>query len=208
MSIGYGNRKRRNILGMDSDELLGNTNFSNSTSSLGALPEVSDPEQTFADITRQQYLDFVTNYGQFEEDLIQQASTDTSLIDAAREDSEIAGQLAGDLAMRNASRYGVQLTPAQMREQSRGLQRNTTLGSIQALADARIAQRETNQRTLSDLINIGQGLNRSSLAGMQSAAGNAAARQRAFENAKAQSKAQTYSTIGSLASTAILALAI
>ena len=204
MSIGYGNRRRR----FGSEQPFDASSSTGSTGGLGALPEVSDPEQTFANITRQQYLDFVNNYGQFEQDLIQQASTDTSLIDAAREDSEIAGQLAGDLAMRNASRYGVQLTPAQLREQSRGLQRNTTLGSIQALADARIAQRETNQRTLSDLINIGQGINRSSLAGMQSAAGNAAARQRAFENAKAQSKAQTYSTIGSLASTAILALAI
>lgn len=168
----------------------------------------TDPDRVYADMMRDDYMDFLADYGQFEEDLIKQAQTDTSLIDAAREDSESAGRLAGQMANRNASRYGVQLTPAQMREQGRGLQRANTLGSIQALSDARIAQREANQRLLSDLINIGQGVARSSQSSLGEAANLASQRRQAYENARAQSKANTYSTIGNLGAAAIIALAI
>ena len=175
---------------------------------IDGLPVVDDPEKTYANMTRQEYMDFVKDYGEFEKQLIQDVQSDTSLVDQAREDTAVAAGLSSGLAQRNLSRYGTQLTPAQQREMQRGLQRNTTLGSIQAMADARIAQRETNQRVLTDLINIGQGVNRSSLSQMQGAAGDASARKQAYENAKAQSKAQTYSTVGSLASMAILAFAI
>ena len=88
----------------------------------------TDPDRVYADMMRDDYMDFLADYGQFEEDLIKQAQTDTSLIDAAREDSESAGRLAGQMADRNASRYGGQLTPGQLRAQGRGLQRANTLG--------------------------------------------------------------------------------
>lgn len=174
----------------------------------GVLPEVKDPEKTYAEISRRDYMNFLQNYSGFEDELIEQAQTDTSLIDAAREDSATAAGLASGIADRNASRFGAQLTPAQQQQQQVGLQRSNTLGSIQALGDARIAQRETNQRLLSDLINIGQGVNRSSQAGLSNAAGLASQRKQAYDNAKAQSKAQTYSTIGGLGAAAIIALAI
>lgn len=173
-----------------------------------AIPNVTDPEKTYADITRNEYMDFLRDYGDFEKDLITKAQSDTSLIDAAKEDSVAAEGLASGMASRNAQRFGVQLTPAQRQQQSAGLQRANTLGSIQAVSDARIAQRESSQRLLSDLINIGQGVNRASQSQLGSAAGNASQRQQAYRNAKAQSQAQTYSTIGGLASAAIIALAI
>ena len=169
------------------------------------LPAVTDPEQTYAEITRGEYNDYVRDYRDFELEQIERAQTDTSLIDSAREDSAMAGQVAGQVAQRNLSRYGGQLTPAQQRAQSRALNRNTTLGSIQALSDARIAQREANQTLLSDLINIGQGVNRASQSQLGSAAADANAREQAYKNAKAQSKAQTYQTVGSLASAALIA---
>lgn len=172
------------------------------------LPAVDDPEKTYADMTRQQYLDYVKNYRGFEEQLLDKAQNDTSLIDAAREDAEIAPQLMQQAAQRNVSRYGAQLTPAQQQQQNRGLQRSSTLGSIQALSDARIAQDEANTRLMSDLINIGQGVNRSSLAQLGNEAGNASARKQAYDTAKAQSKAQTYGTLASLGSTAIIAAAM
>lgn len=180
------------------------------TSGIGAtgtagLPVVSDPEQAYADITRQQYLDYVQNYRQFELDLIEKSKNDTSLIDAARSDSVIASSLAAGVANRNASRYGVNLSPAAAREQELRLQRANTLGSIQSINDAKLAQRDANDRLLSNLINIGQGLNRSANSNLASAAQNAAARNDAYRSAKAASRAQTYQTIGSLASTAILA---
>ena len=172
---------------------------------VSGLPVVTDPEQTYANITRGEYNDYVRDYRDFELEQIQRAQTDTSLIDSAREDSAMAGQVAGQVAQRNLSRYGGQLTPAQQRAQSRSLDRNTTLGAIQALSDARIAQREANQSLLSDLINIGQGVNRASQSQLGSAAADANAREQAYKNAKAQSKAQTYQTVGSLASAALIA---
>ena len=171
----------------------------------GALPQVRDPEAAYASITRGDYLDYVKNYRPFEEQLIEKAQNDTSLIDAAKEDSAAAPDIMRQSAARNVSRYGAQLTPAQLQQQERGLQRQGTLGSIQSVADARIAQTENNQRLLSDLVNIGQGVNRSSLSQLGAEAGNANARKQAYDTAKAQSKAQTYSTVGTLASTAIIA---
>jgi len=176
-----------------------------STDTVGSLPTVSDPRKTYADITRGEYNDYVRDYRQFELDQIEKAKTDTSLIDSAREDSAMAGQIAGDVAQRNLSRYGGQLTAAQAQQQQRSLQRNTTLGSIQALSDARIAQREANQLLLSDLINVGQGVNRASQSQLGQAAADQSSRETAYRNARAQSKAQTYQTVGSLASAALIA---
>lgn len=184
------------------DDPVSNTS---STDTVGSLPEVTDPRQTYADITRGEYNDYVRDYRQFELDQIEKAKTDTSLIDSAREDSAMAGQIAGEVAQRNLSRYGGQLTAAQAQQQQRALQRNTTLGSIQALSDARIAQREANQRLLSDLINIGQGVNRASQSQLGQAAADQSSRETAYRNAKAASKAQTYQTVGTLASAALIA---
>lgn len=177
-----------------------------STNGLG-LPTVTDPDKTYANITRQEYLDYVNNYRDFEEQMIEESQNDTSLIESARENAGIASGLAQGISDRNASRYGAQLTPAQIQQQTRGLERANTLGSIQSVNDATIAQDELNQRKLADLINIGQGVNRSSLSQMGSAAANATQRKNAYDSAKAASKAQTYSTLGSLGSMAIMALA-
>ena len=67
--------------------------------------------------------------------------------------------------------------------------------------------REANTALMSDLINIGQGVNRASQSQMGSAAADATARKNAYTQAKAASKAQTYSTIGSLGAAAIMAFA-
>jgi len=171
------------------------------------LIEVSDPDKVYADITRGEYEDYVKNYRAFEEEMLEKAQNDTSLIDQAREDSKAATKLSKGIAARSASRYGAQLTPAQLEAQKNALRTANTLGSIQAVADAKIAQKEANQGLLSDLINIGQGVNRSSQNQLGSAAANATARKNAYEQAKAQHKAQTYATIGSLGAAAIMAFA-
>lgn len=172
-----------------------------------ALPTVTDPDKTYAAITRQDYLDYKENYGGFEDDLIDRAQNDTSLIDSARADSANAAGLMSGISDRNASRYGAALNPAQMQQRGRSLERANTLGGVQSINDARVAQREANTKQLSDLINIGQGVNRSSLSQMGSAAADATQRNNAFSQAKAASKANTYSTLGSLGSMAIMAFA-
>ena len=173
----------------------------------GSLPTVSDPDKAYEAITRGEYFDYVKNYSGFEDQLIEKARTDTSLIDAAREDVGIASGLTKGIADRNASRYGAALTPAQMQQQGATLERANTLGGIQAVGDARINQREANTALMSDLINIGQGVNRASQSQMGSAAADATQRKNAYTQAKAASKAQTYSTVGSLGAMAIMAFA-
>ena len=177
-------------------------------SSGAALPHVSDPDAVFANMTKQDYLDYIKNFRPFEDDLINQATTDTSLIDQAVQDTAIAQQTTEGIAKRNLERYGANLTPAERQQQNRNLQRANTLGGIQSLSDARLAQKDANQKLLGDLINIGQGVNRSSLSQMGSAAADASARKSAYDQAKAASKQQTYSTIGSLGAAAILAFAL
>lgn len=172
-----------------------------------SLPNVDDPEKAYANLTRQEYMDYVQNYRGFEEELIRKAQTDRTLIDQARKDVGVASALTQGVASRNAQRYGVALTPAQLQQQQLRLQRANTLGGIQAVNDAKIAQRESNTALLSDLINIGQGVNRASQQQLGSAAADATARRNAYTQAKAQSKANTYSTIGSLASAAIMLMA-
>ena len=171
------------------------------------LPTVEDPGKAYAQITRGEYMDFKENYGDFENQLIQQAQTDTSLIDDARTDTAEASALMQGVTERQAERYGAALTPAQIREQQRALQRGSTLGSVQALGDARIAQREANTALLSDLINIGQGVNRASQGQLGSAAADQTRRKNAYTQAKAQSKQATYGAVGTLASAAIMAFA-
>lgn len=186
----------------DIEPRLGQTNYVAPGTN---LPQVSDPEAAYAAITRGEYLDYVQNFRDFENQLIQQAQTDTTLIDQARTDAPMAAALTQGVASRNASRYGVNLTPAQLQQQGLGLQRANTLGSIQSVNDARIAQREANTRLMADLINIGQGVNRTSQQQLGTSAANYRNLQNSYTQAKAASKAQTYQTIGSLAATAILA---
>ena len=172
------------------------------------LPVVDDPEKAFADITRQDYENYVQDYRQFENELIA-AKDDTSLIDRAPEDAAKQAEIARGVQERNISRYGgAGLSIAQRQEQQRALQRQGQLGLAGGLNTARVAQRDINQTTLADLINIGQGVNRSSLSSMGTASQNAAAKASAYKNAKA---AHTSSMVGlgsSLAATAILAFAI
>lgn len=174
---------------------------------VSTLPSVSDPDKAYASITRNDYMDYVSQYRGFEEDLLDRAQNDTSLIDDARVNATEAQGLMAGVADRNANRYGVSLTPAQQQEQSRGLARANNLGATQSVNDARIAQKDLNQAAIGDLINIGQGVNRSSLGQMQGAAQSATQRKNAYDSAKAASKAQTYSAVGGLASAAIFAFA-
>lgn len=182
--------------------------------SFGALglPEVSDPDKTFAAITRQEYADYVNNFRGFEQDLINRSKTDTGLIDQARQDAAMTADVGRGIAVRNAQRYGVQLTPAQMRELERTLQRENTLGGIQQVNDAKLAQREQNSALMMDLVNIGQGVQASSLEGLSTSAANKSALDTQYKMDRAATKNANrnaaISTVGSLGALAILAFAI
>ena len=172
------------------------------------LPVVDDPEKAFADITRQDYENYMKDYSGFEQQLID-ARNDTSLVDRAPEDAAKQSQIAQGVQDRNISRYGgAGLSVAQRQQQQAANHRQGQLGLAGGLNTARIAQKDINQSTLADLINIGQGVNRSSLAGMGTASGNAAAKASAYKNAKAQHSSNMVGMGASLASAAIMAFAI
>jgi len=176
--------------------------------STSTLPSVDDPEKAFADITRQDYENYVQDYRQFENELIA-AKDDTSLIDRAPEDAAKQAEIARGVQERNISRYGgAGLSIAQRQEQQRALQRQGQIGLAGGLNTARVAQRDINQTTLADLINIGQGVNRSSLSSLGTASQNAAAKASAYKNAKAAHTSQMIGMGSSLAATAIMAFAI
>ena len=57
------------------------------------LPVVDDPEKAFADITRQDYENYMKDYSGFEQQLID-ARNDTSLVDRAPEDAAKQSRIA------------------------------------------------------------------------------------------------------------------
>lgn len=168
------------------------------------LAPVSDPEATMANITRQEYMDYQRNFKDYEKELINKARTDTSLIDAAKTDSVDAKKLAEGINNRNLDRYGAALTPAQRQAMERSSESASTLGSIQAVNDAKLRQADLNRSLQANLISIGQGVNVNAQQMMGTAAAGQAQRNSAYESAKAANKAATYQTVGTLASTAIL----
>ena len=157
-----------------------------------------DPDDVYARMTRMEFDDYVKNYREFEEDLLEKSQTDTTLIDQAREDLAATPALMQGVQQRQMDRYGTALTPAQQKAQRDAMTRQNTLSTIQGMSDARIAQREQNQGLLAQLIDIGQGVNRAAQDQMGGAAADATQRKNAYMQARAQHKAQTYSTLGSL----------
>jgi len=176
---------------------IGTIDFStNQNYSASQLPTVSDPDKTMADVATGQHERYIKNYRGFEEALIA-ARNDTSLIDAAREDAPEQARIASEAAARNRSRFGLTQTAVQARETQRAEQRGAALNLAGGVNNARLAQRDANKRLLGDLINIGQGVNRSSLSQLGAAGENAVQRKNAYQNARAQHKAQTWQMVGS-----------
>ena len=154
-------------------------------------------------VAMQQHQRYISNYRDFEEALIQ-SRQDTSLIDAVPGDIEQQTEIAKGIAERNKRRYGYNQTAVEARESQRESQRGASLGLAGGLTNARLAQRESNMRMLGDLINIGQGVNRSSLQQLGVADENTTARKNAYTQAKAAHKSQTMGMLGSLGAMAIM----
>ena len=181
---------------------IGTMNYANTYGNYSndELPEVSDPDAAYSQIAEDQYASYVRNYRDYENSLIESRNS-TDIIDAAREDTPQQIALTQGIAQRNRQRYGYQQTGAEAQESQRAVQRGGSLAMASGVNNARLAQRDANQKLLGDLINIGQGVNRSSLSQMGSAASNAASRQQAYQNDKTAYKQQTAGFLGSLGKT-------
>jgi hypothetical protein len=143
--------------------------------------EVKDPDKVFADVSKRQFDRYERDFKPFEKDLIARAQTDTSLVDAVPQDVEQQQKIAEDINRRNRERFGIESTAVLSEERQRALQRGGAVNLAGGLNNARLAQLNQNQKVLGDLINIGQGINRSSLSGLGAAAENAVARRNQYE---------------------------
>jgi len=180
---------------------IGTLGYSNTQANYSSarLPRVANPDATMANVARGQHERYMRNYRDYENALIG-ATDDTSLIDAARADAPEQDKLTRGMAERNRQRYGLEQTAVEASESERASQRGAAINLAGGVNNARLAQRDVNQRLLGDLINIGQGVNRSSLSQLGAAAGNAVARKNAHTSAKAQSKSQTMGMLGAAGS--------
>lgn len=167
-----------------------------------------DADDIYANLTRQQYDDFKKDFGAFEDSLISRAQNDQSLVDQAKKDTVKASGLTKGIAERNASRFGIGMTPDMIKARDTNLQRQNTLGGVDAVNNARFAQKDLNDSLIGSLVDIGAGVNSSALGALGSAASTATSRKNAYTQAKSQSESNTYSTIGSLGAAAMLAFAI
>lgn len=165
----------------------------------GKPEEIKDPDKVFADVTQRQQDRYKRDFRPFENELVQQAQTDTSLIDAVPEDVAQQSQIAQDIARRNRERFGFESTQALTAERQRAFQRGGVVNLAGGLNEARLAQLDQNQKVLSDLINIGQGVNRSSLQGLGAAAENAVARRNQYERDRVAYKNSQTSMLTTLA---------
>lgn len=160
--------------------------------------DLNNPDKIYADITRGEYRDYKKNFADFEKEMIKKATTDTSIIDQAKENLRVTPALMQGVAKRNMDRYGVTLTPAQIQAMDSAEIGGRALNTINTMESARISQKEANQALLADLINIGQGVNRASQSQLASAASDAVNRKNAYQNAKAAAHSQNMSLLGGL----------
>ena len=166
--------------------------------------EFGGARNTQSQVTRQQFEDY-KRLTQPEEDKLLQQTTDTSIVDTALDRSTTASNVQEGITQRNIERYGSELTPAQRLELSKQQNRNRTLTDISA---QNFAQRDQMQQNLNRLLTLGnlgvmQQNRGNQMLGI--ASGNEAARQSAFKQDQANSRAQTANTIGTVA---MLALSI
>ena len=181
------------------------TNTSNTdTYTVDDLPEVdADPEMTYARITRDEFLRQQNEYGQLRKDAVNEALTDTSLIDAAKADAPKLAQLSRDIVRRNQERYGVSLTPAQRRARDNASLQGEALATAGSINNARLNQFEQNRSSLGRLMAVSSNTYSTALGGLGNAASNAAARNQAFKSAKANAKSQRINAAGSLLATGL-----
>ena len=160
---------------------------------------------SLGNVASSQYQRYMTNYRDYEDSLVGDVD-DTSLVDAAREEAPKQAELAAGIAERNRQRYGYSQTAVERQEADRASQRGQALSLAGGLSNARLAQRDANRGLLGELINIGQGVNRSALSGLATSEQNAVNRRNAFERAKGARKQQNTQMMMQLGTMAMMAM--
>ena len=169
-----------------------------------ALDPGYDPTGQLEGFLRSDYDRFMKEDAPFQERLLRQAMSDTSIIDRAREIAPQEIEKQNQIMRRNLERYGGgNLTPAQRREMNRAQQRGGQLATANTINLARRNQREVNQALRAQLLSV---FNRqkSQATGMLAQSGLAqVSRENAYRNAKASYRSNLFKIGGSLISGAM-----
>ena len=164
-----------------------------------------DADKKFGQVTKDQYERFIRDFLPFEDQLLAETSS-TRLVDRAADDAIDASRRALGMQQRAASRYGgAGMSTAQMAEQTRLGQLGGALGVAGSVNTAQMQQDQINNALLADLINIGQGVNRTALSGLATASANEVARENTARAAKAQRKSQMMSMGATIIGAGIMA---
>ena len=185
---------------------LGGTN-TRPTFSGGGLPAVSNPDATYSNLTRQEYDDYIRNFGGFELSLLDKSQNDTSLVDQAKVDAGASDVMSRGIAARNKSRYGIDLSPAQIAEQARSFDRAKSIAYDGGVNTSRVAQKTLNDSLLAGLVDLGNNINSQAQSGLATSAANYSQLEQQYRADRTAARAQTRSTVGALGAAAILALA-
>ena len=164
-----------------------------------SLGEVKDPDKAFADVAKSRDRFVRGTVRPFEKSLLGEIDGD-ELIQEAPMDVYKQTTLGEDIAARNLSRFGVAETSAARMQRMTGNQLVRTIGVTDAVNNARLQQDTSNQELLNSLVNAAQGINKTALESLGTAAGLQINRENAYSSARAASRSQKYGFVGSLLS--------
>ncbi|MCP1316851.1 hypothetical protein [Halomonas sp. 707B3] len=99
---------------------------------------------------------------------------------------------------RMRSRYGVTNNASQQQAEASNFQRSTALGSLSAVNFGRQLDEDRRFNLQGAMLNIGNNLQQSAQNGLTVSATNAAAREQAYQSARAQHKANQWGILGSI----------
>lgn len=164
-----------------------------------ALDPGYDPTAQLEGYLRGDYARMMKDVVPFQQQLLDQAMNDTSIVDRAREIAPMEIEKQRQIAERNLSRYGGgNLSPAQRKEMQRAQQRGGKLATTNAINLARRNQADVNQ-TLRQQLLATFNREKASATGMLAQSGLAqVSRENAYRNAKAQYRQNLFGLGGSL----------
>jgi hypothetical protein len=175
---------------------------------MSTIPTVTfdpnNPDKTLEQIAERDNYRYQQDYVPVEDKLIASLN-DTSIIESAKERAGLGFESAQGRAKRDQRRYGVRTGAIDAREQNVGFLASKARSSADIVNNARLDQFDRNRTLRNELINIGRGVAADANAGFANSAAMKTQRDNTNATIDANARAQRISTVGSLASTALMA---
>ena len=161
------------------------------------IEDVVDAQERLATISRDALNNYLEKYGDIETDLVGDTNS-TAIIDAARNAQQLGQESAAGVQQRSLSRYGAQMTPAQMAASQRATSLGQSAGFAGAMNNAVLDQRDRNFALTSSLVGLGNNQLKLAMGDMAAAAGLASDREAQYQRDKANAHANNMNLLGSI----------